>query len=162
MTRAYVALGSNIGDARVRFDAALEHLRVAGDVVARSRLYVTKPWGYEAQANFTNAVVSVDSTLSCVELMDALKRIEKALGKTVICENGPRVIDLDLLFYDDCIFSTKDLILPHPRAHERDFVLLPMCDIAADYEHPLLKKPMRALLEALESHTFTGDVCDWD
>lgn len=161
MSIAYIALGSNIGDARVHFDGAAQRLSDHGNVLKRSRLYRTKPWGFAEQADFTNAALMLETALSPAALMQALQDVEGQLGKVVVRENGPRTLDLDILFYDDVCLDAEGLVIPHPRAHERDFVLMPMCDIAPDWMHPSLQQTMCSLLEALSTKTFTGAVEDW-
>ncbi len=132
--RAYVALGANIGE-------PVRHLRAAADelaalpgttVVARSSLYRSAPVGLLNQPDFINAVVAVDTTLAPLALLHALLAIEARHGRVRSVPNAPRTLDLDLLLHGDCRLDTPALTLPHPRMHQRAFVLLPLIEIAPD------------------------------
>lgn len=131
MAKAYVAFGTNLGDRMENITVALEALDRVPDtkVLARSHIYETAPWGYLDQPNFLNGVAQIETDLSPAALLGALLGIEAAMGRLRTIKNGPRVIDLDLLLYDDVISNTKELILPHPRMLERAFVLKPLTDL---------------------------------
>lgn len=135
---AFVALGSNLDDpcSQVRhgFDALAALPRVA--LRARSRLYRTPPWGVVDQPDFINAVAWIETTLAPRALLAALLAIEARAGRVRGVRNGPRVLDLDLLLYGDAAFDEPGLVIPHPRLHERGFVLLPLADLAPDLEIP--------------------------
>ncbi|TCV94602.1 2-amino-4-hydroxy-6-hydroxymethyldihydropteridine diphosphokinase [Luteibacter rhizovicinus] len=133
--RAYIALGSNLGDSRdqlLRATAALDaHPGVT--VVARSRYYRTPPWGIVDQPDFVNAVIEVSTSLSPSVLLDLLLDTERASGRVRDGQRwGPRVLDLDLLVYEGVTQDDERLILPHPRIRDRAFVLLPLADVAPD------------------------------
>lgn len=130
--RAYVALGSNLQDPRQQVLRALSELGTLPGtrVVAQSSLYRTTPLGYADQPDFINAVAEIATTLEAAELMRALLALETAHGRERPFPNAPRVLDLDLLLYDDLQLNTAPLTLPHPRLHERGFVLLPLAEIA--------------------------------
>ena len=115
--------------------------------VAQSPVYETPPWGYLDQPAFLNQVVRGETGLSPDELLAFLKQIEAQLGRVKTIANGPRSIDLDILFYDDLVFESPTLSLPHPRLEGRGFVLKPLVDLAPDLIHPLLHKSMRQLLQ---------------
>jgi 2-amino-4-hydroxy-6-hydroxymethyldihydropteridine diphosphokinase len=115
-------------------------------VKAKSKIYETPPWGYTEQDNFLNQVVMATTYLEPDPLLKHIKRLEVALGRKATFRHGPRLIDIDILFYDDLILDTPPLIIPHPHLHERGFVLLPMMDIAPDLIHPVLKKKIRELI----------------
>lgn len=136
--RAYVALGSNLQDPRQQVLRALNELNgLSGTrVVAQSSLYLTTPLGYDDQPDFINAVAAVDTTLGAPELMRALLALETAHGRERPFANAPRVLDLDLLLYDALQLDTPELTLPHPRLHERGFVLLPLAEIAPQLAIP--------------------------
>lgn len=136
--RAYVALGSNLQDPRQQVLRALTELNgLPGTrVVAQSSLYLTTPLGYDDQPDFINAVAAVDTTLGAPELMRALLALETAHGRERPFANAPRVLDLDLLLYDALQLDTPELRLPHPRLHERGFVLLPLAEIAPELAIP--------------------------
>lgn len=132
--RAYIGLGSNMGDKRAMIAAALEHLRATPGVavVARSRDYRTPPWGDTDQDWFVNACAAVDATLTPDELLAACLAVETRMGRVRTRRWGPRVIDIDLLDYDRQVMHSDSLTLPHPRILERAFVLTPLAEIAGD------------------------------
>lgn len=142
----YLALGSNLGDRRENLRQAVASLSPQLDIKARSFIYETDPWGFEEQPKFLNMAVKAQTYLEPEPLLKHLKRLEIALGRQASFPNGPRLIDIDILFFDDLVMDTPILTVPHPRLHERGFVLLPMMDIAPDLVHPLLKKSIRDLL----------------
>lgn len=131
---AYIALGSNIGDARQNLDDAVAALNLVPgiEVESVSSYYITKPWGVENQPDFVNACLCVKTTLSPQALLGVCLGIEAGMGRVRMIKNGPRVIDIDVLLYNDMYINTDELILPHPRMHEREFVLVPLLDIAKD------------------------------
>ena len=141
----YLALGSNLGDRQENLRTAIASLSPQMEVKAKSHIYETPPWGYENQPKFYNQAIKAETYVPPEPLLKHLKRLEIALGRQASFPNGPRLIDLDLLFYDDLILSTSVLTLPHPRLHERGFVLLPLMDIAPGLVHPVLKKSIREL-----------------
>ena len=148
--RAYVALGSNLQDPEQQVLRAFEELNGLPQtrVVAKSALYRTAPVGYDNQPDFVNAAAEVSTELEPLALLRALLALETAHGRERPFPNAPRVLDLDLLFYDDLAMHDPELTLPHPRLHERGFVLFPLADIAPDLTVPG-KGTVRALLEAL-------------
>ncbi len=107
-------------------------------VTKASSVYETKPYGYKDQENFLNAAVQIETDLNFFELLDNLKLIEKKLGRIERTKWGPREIDLDLLFYNNVIFSNEKITVPHKEVEHRDFVLIPLCEIAGDLIHPAL------------------------
>jgi 2-amino-4-hydroxy-6-hydroxymethyldihydropteridine diphosphokinase len=135
---ACIALGSNLDDPRLQVErgfaalAALPRTRL----LARSRLYRTPPWGMPDQPDFINAAVRLETTLTPRELLDALLAIEARAGRMRGARNGPRILDLDLLLYGNRVINEPDIVVPHPRLHERAFVLRPLVDVAADFEVP--------------------------
>jgi 2-amino-4-hydroxy-6-hydroxymethyldihydropteridine diphosphokinase len=116
------------------------------DVKAKSRVYETPPWGFEEQPKFLNQVVKANTYLDPEPLLKHLKRLEVALGRQESFPNGPRLIDIDLLFYDDLVVNKPSLVIPHPRLHERGFVLLPLMDIAPNLVHPVQQKTVQELV----------------
>ncbi len=108
-------------------------------------MYETKPWGELHQDNFINIVVLAETSLSPVELLKRIKCIEQDMGRKETYRWGPRIIDIDILFYDSIILKTEDLIIPHPLLHKRDFVLQPFMELSPEFIHPLLKKSIRNL-----------------
>lgn len=126
---AYLGLGSNLGDRTANLERAREALRENGTIVRTSALYRTKPWGRRDQPDFFNAVVLLETRLSPHELLDALRAIERRLGRVPTERWGPRAIDLDLLLFDDLSLSEPNLSLPHERLAERAFVLVPLAEL---------------------------------
>lgn len=158
MADVYLALGSNLGDRRANLQAAVAALPPAVVVRRCSPIYETPPWGVTEQPAFLNMTVEAETGLSPVELLAYLKRLESELGRRPAIRYGPRLIDLDLLFYDDLVLDSPSLVLPHPRLHERAFVLVPLADLAPDLLHPRLGQTVRQLLAAVDT---TGIVrCD--
>jgi 2-amino-4-hydroxy-6-hydroxymethyldihydropteridine diphosphokinase len=142
----YLALGSNLGDRPANLKQAIASLTPQIEVRAKSHVYETPAWGYEDQPKFLNQVVRGRTYLDPEPLLKHLKRLEIALGRKESFQNGPRLIDLDILFYDDLALNTPSLVIPHPRLHERAFVLVPLMDIDPDLVHPVSKKSVREML----------------
>lgn len=133
MTRAYLGLGTNLGDKEGNIVAAIEKIgELIGDVVRQSALYHTKPWGFDSDNEFVNAAVAVDTALSPRELLAATQQIERSMGRKEKSKDGvyhDRIIDIDILLYGDRHVSEPDLVIPHPLMHERDFVMKPLGEI---------------------------------
>jgi 2-amino-4-hydroxy-6-hydroxymethyldihydropteridine diphosphokinase len=127
--KAVISLGANIGDAKANLDLAIGLLREATDVIALSSYSLTKPVGGPEQPDYINAVAIVESELPAKDLLALLNGIETAMGRTREIHWGPRVIDLDLIQYGGLLVNDEKLTLPHPRAHERRFVLAPWFEI---------------------------------
>ncbi len=149
-SRIYLGLGTNLGNRWSNLLRAIEGLRSFVTVDALSPVYETEPWGYAQQPPFLNMVLTGRTHLSPHELLAALKQLERDLGRRPTFRYGPRIIDLDILFYENLCMDTPDLTIPHPRLHERAFVLVPLANLAPDLIHPLLRKPVRALLEKVD------------
>jgi 2-amino-4-hydroxy-6-hydroxymethyldihydropteridine diphosphokinase len=141
----YLALGSNLGDRLANLKQAIAALTPQLDVKAKSQVYETPPWGYEDQPKFLNQVVKAKTYLEPEPLLKHLKRLEVALGRQESFPNGPRLIDIDILFYDELILYSPSLVIPHPRLHERAFVLLPLMDLDPELIHPINKKSIREM-----------------
>ena len=141
----YLALGSNLGDRLANLKQAIAALTPQMEVKVKSAVYETPPWGVEDQPKFLNQVIQATTYLDPEPLLKHLKRLEVALGRKESFPNGPRLIDLDILFYDDLVLNAGSLVIPHPRLHERGFVLLPLMDISPDFVHPVSKKSVREM-----------------
>lgn len=152
MSIAYIGLGSNIGDKTGNLKRAIEELgKVSGsEVLAVSSFYKTEPVGGVEQDWFINAVAKIETGLSPRELLKALLDIERNLGRIRDTKWGPRIIDLDILLYDDLVIEEEGLAVPHPYLHERGFALAPLAEIAPAYVHPRLKKSISELLSVLK------------
>ncbi len=151
-TLAYVGFGSNMGNARENCLQAARALgESAGVVTLRlSSLYRTEPLELTGQDWYVNAVAEVTGSMSARDLFHLLRGIEDRMGRDrQAVRYGPRVIDLDILLYGNTVLETPGLIIPHPRLHERRFVLIPLCELSPDLEHPVFKTRMRDLLENL-------------
>lgn len=140
--RVFISAGSNLGDKMANIKKAIDLLNVNDDILVEkiSKFYNTEPWGYEEQEEFLNCAFELKTLLYPKELMDLLLDIEKELKRERIIKWGPRTLDLDIIFYDDMISDNENVILPHPRMHQRQFVLKPLSDIAPYYVHPILKE----------------------
>jgi len=136
---ARIGIGSNVGDAAANVRAAFDALAAAGTVIARSSLYSTKAWGVTEQPDFYNAAVLLETTLDPHVLLRELKAIERTMGRVETYRWGPRVIDLDILAYDDVQLNEPELTIPHARLHERAFALVPLAEIDAMFG-PLLDR----------------------
>ncbi|KAA3645072.1 MAG: 2-amino-4-hydroxy-6-hydroxymethyldihydropteridine diphosphokinase [Chloroflexi bacterium] len=150
MHTVYVALGSNVGDRLQNLRDAIAQLAPEVKVTTESSIYETEPWGFEEQDDFLNMVVQGETDLEPDELLEHLKRIEDNVGRTKTFRNGPREIDLDILFYDDLILESDGLVIPHPRLHERAFVLVPLADIDTELVHPIWNHSVADLLQQLD------------
>ncbi len=156
---AYIAVGANLGDRLAGCRQGVDLLEQVDGirVLQHSRYYYTAPMEYEDQPWFVNAVFSVKTGLEPDSLLACLKKTETEAGRPEDqIRFGPRVLDLDLIFYDNEVIQTRDLVVPHPRMHKRAFVLRPLCDIAADFVHPVLKVRMADLLGNTE---ISGQQC---
>jgi 2-amino-4-hydroxy-6-hydroxymethyldihydropteridine diphosphokinase len=153
MSIAYLGLGTNLGDRKQNISKAIEAISLKMSIFKQSSLYETTAWGYTNQPDFLNKVIQVETNMSPLRLLNFLKKTEVELGRVENFRYGPRLIDIDILFYDDLINTTSCLQIPHPRIPERAFVLVPLNEIAPGYVHPVLKKTIAELLAELPNKT---------
>ena len=154
MAKVYLGLGTNLGDKAPNLrDAGQKIVAAGGKMVSLSAFYVTAPWGFSSDNSFLNAAACVETKLSPLEVLQETQMIEKELGRTQKSVNrmySDRLIDIDLLLYEDLVFSVTsasgaELTLPHPLMAERDFVMKPLAEIAPGLVHPVLGKTMKEL-----------------
>lgn len=149
--RVFISIGSNLGDRAANCREAVR--RIAGNadmrVVKASSLYETEPWGVKEQGAFVNSVVEIETVAEPGELFDFLKTVEAGIGRTPGKRWGPRVIDLDIIFFGDLVVDEERLKIPHPSMEERAFVLVPLNEIAPGLIHPVSGKKVSELLSAL-------------
>ena len=146
----YLALGTNLGDRETNLSIAREQLPPRVKIIESSAIYITPPWGFEDQPDFLNQVLRVQTEMAPQQLLLYLKRIELEMGRVKTFRNGPRLIDIDILFYGQRVIKGTELSIPHPRLHERAFVLVPLNDIAPDFVHPVLNMTVESMLSKID------------
>lgn len=142
----YLSLGSNLGNRTANLRAAIAAMPPTINVLGESPTYETPPWGYTEQPAFLNLALKGETDLTPLELLVFLKSVETQVGRVASFRYGPRQIDLDILFYNSLVLETPRLFIPHPRLHERAFVLVPLADLAPDLRHPVFGKTISELL----------------
>lgn len=147
----YLALGSNLGKRSENLRQAREALDAQGWLKDSSQIFETPPWGIVDQPSFLNQVVKIETSYSPARLLNFLKRLEVQLGRTPAERYGPRVIDIDILFYDEAIIEQRKLKIPHPRLAERAFVLVPLAELAPQLRHPLTHLTATEMLELVDT-----------
>lgn len=150
-TVTYLGLGTNTSNKEENLTRAIEELSLAlGNCTSKSAFIETEPWGYESENSFLNCVVSFTTEKSPIELLDTTEAIERKLGRTIKSSGGiyhDRTIDIDILLYGNEVINHERLTIPHPLMHMRDFVLIPLCEIAPDLVHPIKNKSIAMLLK---------------
>jgi 2-amino-4-hydroxy-6-hydroxymethyldihydropteridine diphosphokinase len=154
MSEAYIGIGSNLGNRKQNCENAISLLKENRiTVLKRSTMFETAPWGIKDQPKFINMAIKIDTILEPEDLLSLLKEIESAIGRTQTFRWGPRIIDLDILLYDNSIINTNTVKIPHPGIKDRDFVLRPLSEIAPEKIHPVFKKSIKKLLDELPKQT---------
>jgi 2-amino-4-hydroxy-6-hydroxymethyldihydropteridine diphosphokinase len=146
---AYLSLGSNVGDRAANLNAAIARLAELGAVVAVSSFYETEPVELAAQPWFLNCAVALDTEKMPKQLLAGIFEIEQGMGRRRVQTKGPRSIDIDILLFGSSIVDTQGLTIPHPALHERRFVLEPLAEIAPEVRHPVFKRTVREMRDAL-------------
>jgi 2-amino-4-hydroxy-6-hydroxymethyldihydropteridine diphosphokinase len=144
----FLSLGSNVGNREENLNHALLYLKQKNQILHISSVYETAPWGNADQGNFLNQIVELSSDYKPDELLVYIKEIESEMGREPSdVRYQPRIIDIDILFYEHIIITSQTLMIPHPRIHERRFILVPMVEIAPKFVHPVLGRTMKELQE---------------
>jgi 2-amino-4-hydroxy-6-hydroxymethyldihydropteridine diphosphokinase len=147
--RIYLGLGTNLGDRLANLQTAAESLPPDIYDIKFSLIYESLPWGYTDQPLFLNQVIVGWTRLSPMDVLAYIKQIEQKMGRQMTFQYGPRLIDIDILAYDDLILTAPELTIPHPQMTRRSFVLVPLVDLAPDWRHPVLKQSAQQLLNQL-------------
>lgn len=151
--KTYLLLGSNIGKSEANLQRAKNHIeKRIGKIIRVSSVYSSQAWGKKDQPDFLNQVLIVDNQLNAEETMKTILSIEQKMGRERNQKNEPRIIDIDILFYEKQIINTSLLVVPHPLIQERNFVLTPLNEISPQFIHPVLNKSIHNLLIACKDH----------
>ena len=145
LNKVFLALGSNVGNWKLNFNECLRELQKIGEIGSIGNIYISKPYGYKDQNNFYNTAIKFHTSSSPIKLLNEFKLIEKKLHKNKLIKNGPRRIDIDIIFFNSLKINHGNLVIPHPRAANRDFVIFPLCDIDPYFKHPVEKKTLKKL-----------------
>jgi 2-amino-4-hydroxy-6-hydroxymethyldihydropteridine diphosphokinase len=146
MNKTYLLLGSNLGNSQKQLEVAKKHISIKmGEILRLSSYYSTLAWGNTNQPDFLNQVIIIDNKLSPEQTMETILDIEIKMGRIRTEKNAPRIIDIDILFYNKEIINTKNLIIPHPLMQERNFVMHPLNELSPNFIHPILKKNIHSL-----------------
>ena len=153
MNNVVLLLGTNVGDRPGNLKKALQEINIMlGQTIQQSSVYETAPWGNTEQEIFLNRVVIIQSEINAEEMMDRILRIENEMGRVRTMKWEPRIMDIDILFFNNEIILTKNLIVPHPNLHERKFTLMPLAELMPDFVHPVLKKTIAEILLDLDDN----------
>ncbi len=151
MNNVSLLIGGNMGDRMANLAAARNSINIdCGRIISASSIYETEAWGYKEQDSFLNQALVIQTPLEAEALMDTILNIEIALGRKRKIPLGPRIIDIDIIYYNDEIMNTSSLTIPHPSMSQRKFVLMPLTEIRPDFMHPILLKSNEVLLKECE------------
>lgn len=153
MHTIYLGLGTNLGNRQSNLQKAISSMSQVMAVTAVSPIYESEPWGVPDQPPFLNMCIEASTVLNPKTLLHYLKNLETEMGRTETYKWGPRVIDIDILLYDDQVFESSSLTIPHPHMLEREFVMVPLADIASDVVHPILNKKIGDFETAVKQTT---------
>ena len=152
LNKVFIALGTNIGNWKNNFNQSFIQISKIGHISNFGSVYLSNPYGFKDQNFFYNTAIELTTTLGVMKLMEELKIIEKKIQKNKLFTNGPRRIDIDIIFYNKAMINNKSVSIPHPRAHLRDFVLYPIYDMNPFFTHPSEKKTIKELINNLEEN----------
>lgn len=153
MKGKYLILGSNTGDPESSLQNALVKIETdVGNVVRTSSMYITEPWGFKDQPPFYNLVVEIETNFDAFDTLRKVLAIEKSMGRIRKEKWAKRIIDIDILYFDDQVINKENLTIPHPGIPERRFVLVPLCELIPDKIHPVLKVSNADLLKSTKDH----------
>ena len=151
LNKTYIALGTNVGNWKNNFNQAIRLISNAGIITQFASIYLSRPYGYEQQHYYYNSALELKTNLSPYGLFNELQMIEKKLQKNKLFINGPRKVDLDIIFFNKLILTSNKLTIPHYAVHLRDFVLLPLMEINPFYMHPLKKQTISVIYKKLKN-----------
>ncbi|MCD8177035.1 MAG: 2-amino-4-hydroxy-6-hydroxymethyldihydropteridine diphosphokinase [Tannerellaceae bacterium] len=155
MATVYLSLGTNLGDKEKNLSEAIQRIeKQAGNILSRSAFYMTEPWGFISMNSFLNAAIELKTELCPHSLLKVTQEIEKEMGREAKSIQGiynDRIIDIDILLYDDLICSNTELTIPHPLMTKRKFVMKPLAEIAPDVIHPVLHKNFSKILQQIQA-----------
>ena len=152
LNKVFIALGTNIGNWKNNFNQSFVQINKIGHISNFGSIYLSNPYGFKEQNYFYNTAIELTTSLGVMKLMEELKIIEKKIHKNKLFTNGPRRIDLDIIFFNKMIIKKNLVLIPHPQAHLRDFVLYPIYDMSPFFIHPLEKKTIKELINNLQEN----------